>query len=162
MTWNTLQSKYCDTKNKASLLRPIPGCWIRQCNESNHTLFPSTYMSSFYSNLPGIGLKMRHLCAEAIYNVIVGPAIDCHCIRFCVEMGTVHSSMTLEQMSTCLISIYRNDQLVDLNEIPATISQILANLTETEAFAESLHSVGKKHNMEINIKAFLRHYCRPH
>lgn len=162
ITWKTLQSKYCDTRNKESLLKPIPRNWLRECNDSNDTLFPATYSSSFYSNLPGIGLKMRHLCAEAIYNVVVGPAIDCHCIRFCVEMGTVHCSMPLEQMSTCLISIYRNDQLVDLNEIPATISQILASCNETKAFVESLHCIGKKHQLDINLKAFLMHYCRPH
>ena len=160
--WKTLEAKYCDTRDQESLCRPLPPEWLLLCENSQNTLFPKEYCSSFYSSLPGIGLKMRHLCAEAIYGSVVGPAIDCHCIRFCIEMGTVHASMNLEQMSTSLISIYRNDQLVDLNEIPATISQVLANEDSTIIFAESLCKISKQHDFEINMKAFLMHYCRPH
>jgi hypothetical protein len=103
---------------------------------------------------------MRHLCAEAIYDVVVGPAIDCHCIRFCVSMGTIHATMTLEQMSSALVSIYQNDQLVSLNEIPATISQILSsnNNFGTAVFVDSICHIAKQYGYELNINAFLRHY----
>lgn len=160
--WETLMGKYCNRTDQESLCRPIPTEWLLQCDESQDTLFPKEYRSSFFSSLPGIGLKMRHLCAEAIYGLVVGPAIDCHCIRFCIEMGTIHACMNLEQMSTSLISIYRNDQLVDLNEIPASISQLLSNSSRTTVFAESLCNLAKRHDLEIHMKALLMHYCRPH
>ena len=161
--FKSLEEKYCDTRNQESLCACIPIQWLRKCEHSQSSLFPLEYSDSFYSDLPGIGLKMRHLCAEAIYDVVVGPAIDCHCIRFCVEMGTVHGAMNLTQMSECLVSIFRNDQLVDLNEIPASISQILSSPAPsgTFQFTETLHKVSDKHNMSPHMKAFLMHYRRP-
>jgi endonuclease III len=158
-----LEEKYCNMKNlQESLCSPLPEPWIEKCEESIDTLFPFKYSKDFFCGLPGIGLKMRHLCAEAIYEVVVGPAIDCHCIRFGVEMGTIHASMNIEQMSTCLVSLYRNDQLVSLNEIPATISQIMTSKgAKTMEFAESLCSIGKQHGLYENMNAFLRHYYRP-
>jgi hypothetical protein len=53
---------------------------LAKCAETSDTLFPKEYQSQFFPNLPGIELKMRNLCAEAIYDIVVGPAIDCHCI----------------------------------------------------------------------------------
>jgi hypothetical protein len=160
--WKGLREKYCDISSRESLCLPIPRYWIKSCTENTSTLFPKEYSCLFFEALPGIGLKMRHLCAEAIYNVLVGPAIDCHCIRFGVEMGTIHATMNLEQMSSSLIGIYRNDQLADLNEIPASILQVLSgSLTGTIKFTKLLCDVGKEHDMEKNIEAYLRHYNRP-
>jgi hypothetical protein len=159
--WKTLQDKYCNTTCLVSLCEPLPRIWLKKCAGDMSTLFPKEYSESFFSALPGIGLKMRHLCAEAIYDSVVGPAIDCHCIRFCIEMGTIHASMNLKQTSDCLIAIYRNDQLVDLNELPASISQIMSSLSATTQFAAALLDIGKLHQLEKNMEAFLRHYSRP-
>ena len=97
---------YLDHHNKKAINTALPGKILQACLISNATLFPKEYHHGFYSSLPGIGLKMRHLCAEAIYQNPVGPAIDCHCIRFCVKMGTIHASMSLQQMSDSLVLIY--------------------------------------------------------
>ena len=157
-----LQSMYVNHRDHKALCKPIPSEWLDLCELSTNSLFPPNYVHAFYSLLPGIGLKMRHLCAEAIHNTIVGPAIDCHCIRFGVEFGTIHASMNVEQISSFLIKIYNNSQLPGLNEIPATIAQYLTSPVSPhkDSFVTQILSVANKYDLEDNMKGFLFHYYR--
>ena len=91
---DSLSNKYCLSMME-SLLQPLPDTWLNEVEQSGAVLFPATYNHHFF----GIGLKMRNLCAEAIYHINIGPAIDCHCIRYGVEFGIVHASMSQEHMS---------------------------------------------------------------
>ena len=72
-----LKRMYLDTSQSESLQKPLPHLWVDGCALSENTLFPDQYEHDFFSALPGVGLKMRHLCSEAIYKSIIGPAIDC-------------------------------------------------------------------------------------
>jgi hypothetical protein len=136
---------------------------------ASSTLFPSIYNSHFYSELPGVGLKMKHLCAEAIHNIFVGPAIDCHCIRFFVEMGVVQASMSIEQMSSTIIGIVKNEQLAAANEVPATISQSyvqgksdIRNMVQFDDYTTAMFSIARKHKKEHGMSSFLMHYGYPY
>lgn len=147
-----------------SLTNPLPPAWIESCLGDTKTLFPPIYDHDFYSTLPGIGLKMRHLCAEGIYNTPVGPAIDCHCIRYGIEFSTIHAAMTLEQMSSCLVKLYPSRLYPALNEMPATISQFMStqdSLVSTEEFANALLCLSDMHGFSTSMKAFLSHYPLP-
>ena len=162
-TLDYLVSRYCDYKDINSLRRPIPSDWLLKAEESHSTLFPAEYSHEFYDSLPGVGLKMRHLCSETIYNSILGPAIDCHCIRFAVEMGCVHASMSVERMNDSLTSIFLPIHYVGLNEIPATISQVLTNPQryDTCEFVDSLVSLAEQHGLKDHFLGFLSHYPCP-
>ena len=78
---DVLISRYCDHRSIKSLILPIPNKWLEVVRNSDSSLFPLEYSHDFFSSLPGVGLKMRHLCSETIYDTVIGPAIDCHCIH---------------------------------------------------------------------------------
>jgi hypothetical protein len=159
-----VQIKYTNTAEDESLLTPIPQAWLQLCQSSCNSLFPSNYDSHFYTNLPGVGLKMRHLCAEAIHCIYVGPAIDCHCIRFFVEMRVIQASMNIEQMSQTIINLLKNNQMAAANEVPATISQSYlqgkngVDSMKYDQYVSKLFSIARKHDKEQCISGFLMHY----
>ena len=155
----TLRSMYCDHTNLNSLSRPLPEHWLQAAITSSDTFFPSVYSHNFFSDLPGVGLKMRHLCSESIYADVIGPAIDCHCIRFAVEFGVVHAGMCIEQMSRSLLMIYEKSHIVSLNEIPATISQVLTNQNkDTNYFVDAIIQLAKEHGLDSQLRGFMSHY----
>lgn len=105
---------------------------------------------------------MRNLCAEAIYNINVGPAIDCHCIRYGVEFGIVHASMSQEHMSQIMCQDFPPALYPSLNEVPATISQLLSS-TETPvedkiSMVKELFHIACSFSLEICLMSFLTHY----
>ena len=161
MPLDLLKKRYCDYASTNSIIRPIPKVWLTLVEESSSNLFPPIYSHEFFSSLPGVGLKMRHLCAEAIYSQVIGPAIDCHCIRFAVEFGLVHSCMNIEQMNSSLVSIFHQSQYVSLNEIPATLSQVLSNSKRDDNvvdFVSTLMDLSAGYNLEHCMQGFLSHY----
>lgn len=151
----------CCPRMMYALRRPVPGRWLSLL-ESNYqeTCFPKTFDKSFFDNLPGIGLKMTNLAAEQIYKQIMGPAIDCHCIRWSVSMGTVSAAHSVEQMSRALLHIFRLDQMPSLNEVPATISQFIHSHQNDNdcTFIESMLETAKKYGLRNNLIGFLSQY----
>lgn len=164
---DNLISKYADHRSMVSLSQPIPSKWLNAVRCSSDTLFPSNYDPDFFKSLPGIGLKMQHLSSETLYSAPLGPAIDCHCIRFSVEFGCVHASMNIEHMNTALTTIFKDEHYIALNEVPATISQVLTapRITvtpdddkDTAPFLDALMNIARLHGMGSCMSGFLSHY----
>jgi hypothetical protein len=104
---------------------------------------------------------MRHLCSEAIYGTVIGPAIDCHCIRWCVEFGIVHSAMNVETMSRFIKKTYNLNQIKDINDIPASLSQLFSKIPKRqEEFTKLLLDCAIVHALGYQLLGFLWHYVR--
>jgi hypothetical protein len=149
-------------------LEPLPVFIIDYAENLSeaHTLFPRAYSDTFFRTLMGIGLKMRHLIAEKGYGINVGPAIDCHMIRFTVNVGTGYTFANIEQLSNFLLRIYRVDQMPWLNEVPASIAQILGDRSDQcMAYAPTLiilvQEIATEFGLQQCITNFMEMYPPP-
>jgi hypothetical protein len=133
--------KYCELENVAKcniikklksayqrlLLEPLPQWTFKQAPEKCY-LFPPKYDANFLDQLQGVGPKIRHLIAEAGYHQLMGPAVDCHMIRFKCCMGSgcpLLLSGGSESFSELLKYFYQAPDFPSLNEVPASIAQLL-------------------------------------
>jgi endonuclease III len=106
---------------------PLPQWIFKQVPEKCH-LFPPKYDAICFDQLQGVGPKIRHLIAEAGYHQSMGPAVDCHMIRFTCCMGSgCHLLLSggSESVSELLKKMYQATDFPSLNEVPASIAQLL-------------------------------------
>ena len=139
----------------------LPDWMLEKCLSSGDSCFPTLYNDEWTNNLPGIGVKMRHLLAEAGYGLNYGPALDCHMTRFVVAFCVCPAKSSDETMSCEIKEIVQDDLYPSLNEVPATIAQILGVprlRIRSEQFIEKIKRVARDHGFLPHMLAFLRHY----
>jgi endonuclease III len=151
-------------------MAPMPTDYVKLVQEaaaradsfSRLFLFPRRYDRRFLDSLMGIGPKIRNLIAEAAYKVAGGPAVDCHMIRYVVSFGSGSSLLvsSTEALAKDLSRCYPPRLWPTLNEVPATISQIIwSPKCEHVQFLANLKQVAEKFGYADELTAFLSHYA---
>jgi endonuclease III len=162
-----------DCKGKAwfhvESMLPVPASIVElvqeaaaRAGEGSLFLFPKRYDATFLDSLMGIGPKIRNLVAEAGYNVAGGPAVDCHMIRYVVSFGSGSSLLvsSTEALTKDLSRCYPPNLWRTLNEVPATISQIIWSPKCLHLrFISNLKGVAAKFGYSDELAAFLSHYA---
>jgi hypothetical protein len=140
------------------LLVPLPK-WIFTKVTEECPLFPPTYDDHFLNQLQGIGPKIRHLIAEAGYHQLIGPAVDCHMIRFTCCMGSGCPLLLNggESFSELLKQVYLAKDFPSLNEVPASIAQLLRT-REHSNLITALEQVATSLDMVDELHSFTNHY----
>jgi endonuclease III len=140
-------------------LDPLPE-FILEAVPTTTPLFPPTYDEYFLNRLHGVGPKMRYLIAEAGYNVVKGPAVDCHMIRYTCCLGSGCPLLLgggSESFANALMSIYSVEDYTRLNEVPASIAQLLRK-RQHGILSKALERVALQLGMHDEIRSFLNHY----
>lgn len=147
---------------KYGSLEPVPSEFLDNVPLS-HRLLPVKFDSSFFSRLHGVGPKIRNLIAEAGYNEQEGPALDCHMIRYTVSVGAGPAPSVTNPEAYCglLKRVFPRSQWQMLNEVPASIGQLLARRSHEVLKRECL-LVGKRLGLQYELESFLNHYPPQH
>jgi len=158
---NHFQKKdFCDPNEDEQVFARISNEITRRIKNTEDTLLPPEYVPKFFKTLLGFGVKMSHLAAEAIYKKPIGPAIDVHFIRFFCEHELIHCTMTSQMMSDIITKTFPPRFYHWLNEIPATIGQILrkSDPSLTSFTINIFLHLAQQHNFFNQAKCFLTHY----
>ena len=125
-------------------------------------LFPVHFRKDFFSNILGVGEKVAHLVAEAGYGVVVGPAVDRHVFRYTISVGSGCPLLVKNDIryNECLKRCYPRDLWVPLNEVPATLGQLLAEADKMmrKRVIRGVMEVGYRTNYVEEMRGFLSHY----
>ena len=93
----------------------------------NQCFFPPEWDEEFFTSLYRVGLKSAFLCAESMYGLEAGPALDCHMIRWMVSFGVL-PGLVLSSMEKSVDYVKRvidNRLFAMANETPGSIAQLL-------------------------------------
>lgn len=105
----------------------------------------------------GVGPKIRHLIAESCYNEIVGPALDCHMFRFTVNLGVSCPLFGTETICSHITTVFGLERLTLLNEIPASIAQLL-HTRKHQSLKDLLFLCSGTHGFSDELGAYFFHY----
>ncbi len=140
-------------------LDPVPDFILDTMAPDDDDLFPVSYDREFFRSLSGIGVKISNLIAEAIYGEVVGPAIDCHLLRFVVATGAVCGLVLSDtaRVEQEVLQCFDLALMKDLNEVPATVAQLLHRRKHFD-LVTALQAVAEEFAFRDELAAFLSHY----
>eukprot|EP00542_Grammatophora_oceanica_P000720 CAMPEP_0194068160 /NCGR_PEP_ID=MMETSP0009_2-20130614/86942_1 /TAXON_ID=210454 /ORGANISM="Grammatophora oceanica, Strain CCMP 410" /LENGTH=119 /DNA_ID=CAMNT_0038721229 /DNA_START=687 /DNA_END=1046 /DNA_ORIENTATION=- len=108
------------------------------------------------------GTQILSLMAEAGYDTIHGPAADVHLARFTLGMG-VGCPLLVKNKDAYVEGIkltYGKEQWPLVNEVPATLGQLLVKLgnESSQQLANMVVDLGVRHDFHNEIKGVVYNY----
>ena len=152
-----------------AMLLPLPEILVRYVHDildsdPQARLLPETYDEAFFSRLYGIGPKCLSLIAEGCYNKVVGPAIDCHMIRYaiCTGCACALNAGNTDKFGEQLMTIFPANLLPCLNETPASIAQLSRMLTSElrQELYNGLLTCGRQEGWGEQVRNYLSFYFK--
>lgn len=109
----------------------------------------------------GSGKKITHMTTWGAYNIITGVSVDRHVRRFAVSMGHGQACLTDDDLSEQLELAYERQNWIRINEITASVGQLLTNSkknTERVTVETELRKIGKDLGLSDEFDNFIQHY----